>query len=74
MYSVKIIISNSGYEAFHANCLRGTEESTTKITKNHYQRNETTAYNGYHYVQAKGYDNLRRPYYSNIFVVHVCDY
>lgn len=74
IHNVKIIISNSGYEAFHANCLRGTEESTTKITKNHYQRNETTAYNGYHYVQAKGYDNLRRPYYSNIFVVHVCDY
>lgn len=72
--NVKLIVSNSGYEATRANCLRGNEECTDKINKTFYQRKETSSYNGYHFVQAKGYDNLKRPYYSNIFVVHICDY
>ena len=74
LHDIKIIVSNSGYEASHAKCLRGTEESTTKINNNFYKRKESSSYNGYHYVQAKGYDSCRRPYYSNIFIVHICDY
>lgn len=74
LHDVKIIVSNSGYEAAKANCLRGTEEYADKINKNFYRRKETSSYNGYHFVQAKGYDSMRRPYYSRIFVVHICDY
>lgn len=74
LHDIKIIISNSGYEASQANCLRGTEENTTKISNNFYRKKETSSYNGYHFVQAKGYDNCQRTYYSNIFVVHICDY
>ena len=74
LHNIKIIVANSGYEASRANCLRGTEESTTKKSANFYCRNEESSYNGYHYVQAKGYDNLKKAYYSNIFVVHICDY
>lgn len=74
LHNVRLIVSNSGYEASHANCLRGTEESTTKINSTFYQRDEHTSYNGYHYVQAKGYNSLEEPFYSNIFIVHICDY
>lgn len=74
LHNIKIIVSNSGYEASSANCLRGTEEPTTKITNTYYRKDDKTAFNGYHYVQAKGYDDFKRAYYSNLFVVHICDY
>jgi len=74
LHNIRLIVSNSGYEATHANCLRGTEDSTTKVTSTFYRRDEIASYNGYHCVQAKGYDSCNRAYYSNIFVVHICDY
>lgn len=72
--SVKLIVSNSGYEALHANCLRGGKEDT-KYEKKHnsviYVREETTSYVGNHCVQAVVVTIRDRIMYSDILRVKV---
>lgn len=67
---VKLIVSNGGYEAYKANCLRGNSEQTIK-TKNYYYREENTFYYGNHCVQAYLETSRGKIYFSDILVVKV---
>ena len=72
--SVKLIVSNSGYEALKNNCLRGKAEPTMMVFNNenlHYYREETTLYYGNHCVQAYVKLENGKTYYSDILIVKV---
>ncbi|MCR4660686.1 MAG: nucleotidyltransferase domain-containing protein [Clostridia bacterium] len=68
---VTLVVSNSGYESI--NCKRGNEETTKKINGKYY-RNESTSYNGNHYVQAIVKTTTGNKYYSRPFIVRIRDY
>ena len=69
--NVTLVVSNSGYESI--NCKRGNEETTKKINGKYY-RNESTCYNGNHYVQAIVKTTTGNKYYSRPFIVKIRDY
>lgn len=68
---VKLIVSNSGYESIK--CKRGWAEDTEKIGSK-YVREESTSYNGNHYVQALMKTQSNNVYYSKPFIVRVRDF
>lgn len=71
---VKLIVSNSGYEALKNNCLRGKAEPTEiayRANNKYYYRDETTSYYGNHCVQAFVKLSNGKTYYSDILVVKV---
>lgn len=71
---VKLIVSNSGYEALKNNCLRGKSEPTKiayKANNKYYFREESTSYYGNHCVQAYVKLPNGKTYYSDILVVKV---
>ena len=71
--SVHLIISNAGYESIC--CPRGGEENTEYNKEKHvYWREETTSYNGNHYVQAIVRLGNKQTCYSAPFIVKVRDY
>ena len=72
--SVKLIVSNSGYEAYHDYCMRGNKEDTTvekKYNNEIYVRIENTAYIGNHCVQAIVTTTRGSVMYSEILRVKV---
>ena len=71
---VKIIVSNSGYEALKSNCLRGKSESTEiayRANNKYYYHTESTLYYGNHCVQAFVKLPNGKTYYSKILGVKV---
>lgn len=71
---VKLIVSNSGYEALKNNCLRGKAEPTEiayRANNKYYYREETTSYYGNHCVQAFVKLLNGKTYYSDILIVKV---
>lgn len=72
MKSVRLIVSNSGYEA--GDCKRGNDEEMVQNDANIYSRFEHTSYNGDHYVQAIATSTTGNIYYSTPFVVRVRDF
>ena len=72
--SVCLIVSNSGYEALHADCLRGNKEETKREKRSYYDvyvREESTSYIGNHCVQAIVTSTRGTSYYSDILRVKV---
>lgn len=70
--SVKLIVSNAGYEAMYANALRGQEENTEyNKNKRTYERKETTSYYGNHFVQAMVTLQNGKRYHSSLLIVRV---
>lgn len=71
---VKLIVSNSGYEALKNNCLRGKADPSGiayRANNKYYYREETTSYYGNHCVQAFVKLSNGKTYYSDILVVKV---
>ena len=72
--TVRLIVSNGGYEALKHNCLRGKSEETEihyKANNKYYYRYETTSYYGNHCVQAYVKTSSGKTYYSDVLVVKV---
>lgn len=72
--TVRLIVSNGGYEALKHNCLRGKSEEIKiyyKSNNKYYYREETTSYYGNHCVQAYVKTSSGKTYYSDILVVRV---
>ena len=72
--TIKLIVSNGGYEAMKNKCPRGESVETVFECKNNnecYCREEFTAYYGNHCVQAYVNTSVGKTYYSDILIVKV---
>ena len=72
--TIGLIISNAGYEAMIANCLRGGIEKVNLGKRNNskiYYRDETTSYKGNHFVQAVFESTNGGKYYSQLLTVRI---
>ncbi len=72
--TVRLIVSNGGYEALKHNCLRGKSELTEsgyRANHRYYYRYETTSYYGNHCVQAYVQTSSGKIYYSDVLIVKV---
>lgn len=68
---LKLIVCNAGYDAFINNCLRGNAEVLSKKDNDTYEREESTAYYGNHFVQAVLRTKNGTKIFSNLLVVRV---